>query len=101
MTDSQKMARAHWVVGIENAKLTFKTGEVREFVTFTTNIYEEDGNRWLMVSHQAAMRPKQVQAFTELAPGRTDQPRSSRGCEIFNHVIVPVGSKVDSEVATG
>jgi ketosteroid isomerase-like protein len=47
-----------WVVGTENAKLTFKTGEVREFVTFTTNIYEKDGNRWLMVSHQAAMQPK-------------------------------------------
>jgi ketosteroid isomerase-like protein len=47
-----------WVVGTENAKLTFKTGEVREFVTFTTNIYEKEGNRWLMVSHQAAMQPK-------------------------------------------
>lgn len=47
-----------WVVGTENAKLTFKTGEVREFVTFTTNIYEKDGNRWLMVSHQASMQPK-------------------------------------------
>lgn len=47
-----------WVVGTENAKLVFKSGEVREFVTFTTNIYEKDGNRWLMVSHQAAMQPK-------------------------------------------
>jgi len=39
------------------AKLSFKTGEVREFITFMTNIYEKDGNGWLMVSHQAAMQP--------------------------------------------
>lgn len=47
-----------WVVGTENAKLTFKTGEVREFTTFTTNVFEKDGNRWLMVSHQAGVVPK-------------------------------------------
>jgi ketosteroid isomerase-like protein len=47
-----------WVVGTENARLKTKAGEVREFVTFTTNIYEKDGDRWLMVSHQAAMQPK-------------------------------------------
>lgn len=47
-----------WVVGTENAKLTFKTGEVREFVTFTTNVFEKDGDRWLMVSHQAGIVPK-------------------------------------------
>ena len=47
-----------WVVGTENAKLTFKTGEVREFVKFTTNVFEKDGDRWLMVSHQAGIVPK-------------------------------------------
>ena len=47
-----------WVVGTENAKLTFKTGEVREFVTFTTNVFEKDGDRWMIVSHQAGMVPK-------------------------------------------
>jgi len=47
-----------WIVGTENAKLKTKAGEVREFVTFTTNIFEKDGNRWLMVSHQAAIQPK-------------------------------------------
>jgi ketosteroid isomerase-like protein len=47
-----------WVVGTENARLKTNAGEVREFTTFTTNIYEKDGNRWLLVSHQAAMQPK-------------------------------------------
>jgi ketosteroid isomerase-like protein len=47
-----------WVVGTENAKLTFKTGEVREFITFTTNVFEKDGDRWMIVSHQAGIVPK-------------------------------------------
>ena len=47
-----------WVVGTENAKLTFKTGEVREFVTFATNVFEKDGDRWMIVSHQAGIVPK-------------------------------------------
>jgi ketosteroid isomerase-like protein len=47
-----------WVVGTENATLTFKTGEVREFVTFATNVFEKDGDRWMMVSHQAGIVPK-------------------------------------------
>jgi len=47
-----------WVVGTESAKLTFKTGEVREFTTFATNVFEKDGDRWMIVSHQAGVVPK-------------------------------------------
>jgi ketosteroid isomerase-like protein len=54
----QTDGRLAWVVGTENARLKTKAGEVREFTTFTTNIYEKDGNRWLLVSHQAAIQPK-------------------------------------------
>ena len=47
-----------WVVGTENAKLKTKAGEPREFTAFVTNVFEKEGNRWLMVSHQAGIVPK-------------------------------------------
>jgi len=35
-------------------------GESFAFDTFVTNIFEKDGDHWLMVSHQAGIQPKQV-----------------------------------------
>lgn len=47
-----------WVVGIEKASGKTKAGEAVAFEAFATNIFEKDGNRWLMVSHQAGVQPK-------------------------------------------
>lgn len=43
-----------WVVGTESVFLQRKDGgEPIEFEVFVTNIFEKDGDRWRMVSHQA------------------------------------------------
>ncbi|MFM9943448.1 MAG: nuclear transport factor 2 family protein [Hyphomicrobiaceae bacterium] len=57
-TQIQTDGKLAWVVGTEAAKVKTKAGEAREFTTFATNIFEKDGNRWLMVSHHAGIIPK-------------------------------------------
>jgi len=48
-----------WVVNTEHAKGTLlKTGAVFESTLISTNIYEKQGDSWLMVSHQAQIVPK-------------------------------------------
>jgi ketosteroid isomerase-like protein len=50
--------RLAWVVGTENAKGKTKAGATVAFDIFVTNIYEKDGNHWLMVSHHAGILSK-------------------------------------------
>jgi ketosteroid isomerase-like protein len=47
-----------WVVGAEKATGKTKAGEPIAFEAFATNVFEKDGDRWLMVSHQAGIQPK-------------------------------------------
>jgi ketosteroid isomerase-like protein len=42
-----------WAVGIEKVQLLRKNGETLSFDAFVTNVFEKEGGRWLMVSHQA------------------------------------------------
>ena len=42
-----------WAVGIERVQLLRKNGETLGFDAFATNVFEQHGGRWLMVSHQA------------------------------------------------
>ncbi len=47
------------VVGTESAVLQPKAGgEPRKFDLFVTNLFEKDGEHWLMISHHAQMIPK-------------------------------------------
>jgi ketosteroid isomerase-like protein len=48
-----------WVVGTEHAVLQLKSGgEPLTIDNFVTNIFERDGDRWLMISHHAQVIPK-------------------------------------------
>jgi ketosteroid isomerase-like protein len=47
-----------WVVGTERATGKNKAGEAIAFDAFATNVFEKEGDRWLMVSHQAGIQPK-------------------------------------------
>ena len=47
-----------WVVGTEHATGKNKAGEAFAFDTFATNVFEKEGDRWLMVSHHAGIQPK-------------------------------------------
>ena len=48
-----------WVIGIETASLQPKTGgDPLKFDAFSTNIFEKDGTRWLMISHHAQIIAK-------------------------------------------
>ena len=47
-----------WVIGSEHAEGKRKDGTPVAFDTFVTNIFEKDGNRWLMVSHHGAIQAK-------------------------------------------
>ena len=47
-----------WVVGMENASGKNKAGEAISFDAMVTDIYEKDGDKWLMVSHHAQRPPK-------------------------------------------
>jgi ketosteroid isomerase-like protein len=47
-----------WVVGTEKAIGKTKSGASIDFDVFVTNVFEKDGNRWLMVSHHAGIQPK-------------------------------------------
>lgn len=42
-----------WAVGVERVELLRKDGKTLSFDAFITNVFEERGGRWLMVSHQA------------------------------------------------
>jgi ketosteroid isomerase-like protein len=42
-----------WAVGIEKVELLRKDGNTLGFDAFVTNVFENHGGRWLMVSHQA------------------------------------------------
>ncbi len=57
-TQVQSDGKLAWVVGTENAKVKTKAGDAREFTAFVTNIFEKEGDRWLLVSHQAGIPPK-------------------------------------------
>ena len=59
MTTAQVQAngKVAWVVGNESATGVTKNGPVK-FTTFVTNIYEKEGDRWLMVSHHAQPIPQ-------------------------------------------
>jgi ketosteroid isomerase-like protein len=46
-----------WVHGNESATGVTKNGPVK-FTTFVTNVFEKDGDRWLMVSHHAQPIPQ-------------------------------------------
>ena len=54
----QTDGKVAWVVGTEHAEGKNKAGTPFAFDTFVTNIYEKDGDRWLMVSHHAGIQPK-------------------------------------------
>jgi ketosteroid isomerase-like protein len=45
------------VVGVETIKGRWPNGEQVEFDAVTTNVYEKQADRWLMVHHQAS-RPQ-------------------------------------------
>jgi ketosteroid isomerase-like protein len=42
-----------WAVGMEKVQLLRKSGETLSFDAFVTNVFEKEGGRWFMVSHQA------------------------------------------------
>ena len=54
----QSDGKIAWVVGTEAADLQTKGGQSLRFNIIVTNIFEKDGERWLMVSHQALPIPK-------------------------------------------
>lgn len=45
--------RVAWVVGVEKVELLRKDGNTLRFDAFVTNVFEKQGGRWLLVSHQA------------------------------------------------
>ena len=57
-TQIQTDGKLAWVVVTEKASGKTKAGEPVAFEGFATNIFEKDGNRWLMVSHQVGIQPK-------------------------------------------
>jgi ketosteroid isomerase-like protein len=46
-----------WVYGIEQSKRKAKNGHISGGPNFGTSIFVKDGDRWLMVFHQAALIP--------------------------------------------
>jgi ketosteroid isomerase-like protein len=50
-----------WAVGIEKVELLRKDGKTLSFDAFATNVFEKQGGRWLMVSHQATPIFRQAQ----------------------------------------
>ncbi len=50
----QSDGKLGWVVGTETASLQPKAGgDPLKFEAFATNLFEKDGDRWLMISHHA------------------------------------------------
>ena len=47
-----------WVVGVESAQGKFKNGNPVSFAAFTTNMYEKQDGRWLMVLHTTSRGPQ-------------------------------------------
>ena len=47
-----------WVYGIENVQRRDKKGQTSGGPNFGTSIFVKDGDRWLMVFHQAALIPQ-------------------------------------------
>jgi ketosteroid isomerase-like protein len=45
--------KAAWAVGTEKVELLRKNGDTLSFDAFVTNVFENHGGHWLMVSHQA------------------------------------------------
>jgi ketosteroid isomerase-like protein len=55
----QSDGKLAWVAGLEKATLTSKSGgDPRTIENFVTNIFEKQGDRWLMVVHHAQLIPK-------------------------------------------
>lgn len=50
--------KSAWVVGTERVVGTTKSGKPVKFNLFVTNIFEKDGDRWLLVSHHAQRIPQ-------------------------------------------
>ena len=46
-----------WVTGIERSQRTFKNGESSTATNLGTNIFANQGGRWLMVGHHASVMP--------------------------------------------
>ena len=53
----QTDGKVAWVHGNESATGVTRNGPVK-FTTFVTNVFEKDGDRWLMVSHHAQPIPQ-------------------------------------------
>jgi ketosteroid isomerase-like protein len=53
----QTDGKVGWVHGNESATAVSKNGPMK-FTTFFTNIFEKDGDRWLIVSHHAQPIPQ-------------------------------------------
>jgi ketosteroid isomerase-like protein len=47
-----------WVFGIEQSKRKAKNGQASGGPNFGTSIFVKEGDRWMMVFHQAALIPK-------------------------------------------
>jgi ketosteroid isomerase-like protein len=59
VTQMQSDGKMAWVSGLEKASLQLKAGgEPINIENFVTNIFEKDGDRWLMVVHHAQVIPK-------------------------------------------
>jgi ketosteroid isomerase-like protein len=58
MAQIQTDGKLAWVVGTEIAKGKTKAGATVAFDIFVTNIFEKEGDRWLMVSHHAGIQSK-------------------------------------------
>jgi ketosteroid isomerase-like protein len=59
VTQIQTDGKIAWIVGIENAVLQTKSGgDPLKFDAFVTNIFEKEGDRWLMISHHAQIIPQ-------------------------------------------
>jgi ketosteroid isomerase-like protein len=54
-----------WAVGVEMVELLRKDGNTVSFDTFVTNVFENHGGRWLMVSHQSTPIFGQAQRSAE------------------------------------
>ena len=45
--------QAAWAVGMEKVELLRKDGKIISFDAFVTNVFENKGEQWLLVAHQA------------------------------------------------
>jgi ketosteroid isomerase-like protein len=47
-----------WEMGLETGEAKLKDGTARKVDNIVTNVYEQAGGRWLIVSHQAQPKPQ-------------------------------------------